>query len=267
MTIEGLINHIAASKYVLDYCYDLYIKEPNLFENIKLSENRRVKHQGDQLSPESVQKLTKLFYEVPSCLQAELLNDALLSNAECLEYIKNKIKENPNVYEGSKCRKLYKYLNPEELKNLLEGMTLTNLIGYYSCFMYKIAILATDNDKVEDEVLLSRMDEIIHEVNITKQTIFGSIASNQLLRNLYDVAKDKNEFLRKLNPSLLPKLYSTSATDQSTRIKNQYILDIISENSSSLIQQDVKDLKNILIMLLILILLYPFRYVTYLMRS
>lgn len=245
MEIESLINYIAASKYILDYVYDLYEKDPTLFDNIEQKEDSRVRINGDQLEKAELEKLTKLFYKVPDSTQEQLINATLLSNEEILSYVKDKISKNPNVYSGSIYTTIDKYLTPEELEKLLEGLSLTNFITYNTHLTFE-TLMPNANNEIKNKVLLARKDEVIHEVNTIEFTAITSITTSTIIEKLYNLVSNKEEYLRALKPSLLLRIFDQNSKDKKQTEKNKIILKILREQPYTLISAKEKDIKDLL---------------------
>lgn len=245
METSSLIYYIAASPYFVDYCYDLYTKDSTIFDNIEEKEENRVIISGDQLKEVSIDKIIELFYKVSPSIQEQLINDVLLSNQELLTYIKNQIKENPNVYSGGVYRTIDKYLTKEELQFLLEHLSLNNLIKYYTKLFFELQV-NQEMEKIKNAVLLARKDEIIHEINLVQQSPITSVTTDTIIDNIYKLVDDKEAFLRTIKPSLLIKIYDLYGDQATKEQKNKLILKLIKENPSALINSSEKDIKTLL---------------------
>lgn len=247
MTLEGLIVHLPASAHFIDYVYDLYTNNPNIFDNIKLSSEDRVSYSDENLSKEAQQKLIKLFFLVPLKVQTSLLKGSFIEHEEIKEYVKDKAIKDPNYFNGELYVRLHSIFTKEELKTILESLTIQNIIGYFSQIYFNFTWGEEDPiDTVRNEVLSKRKDEIVHEINLNTHDTFYILTLNNVLDSLYKIATDKKEFLLTLNPTLLLDCYSQHASTEKEKTKNQYIIDILKHNPSVLINADEKKIKRVL---------------------
>ena len=247
MTLEGLIVHLPASPHFIDYVYNLYNENPNIFDNIKLSSEDRVSYSDENLPEPARKKLIELFFLVPNKVKNSLLKGNFIEQEEIKKYIKEKSLTDPNFFDGNLYINFHNIFTIEELKTILEKLSLQNIISYFSQSYFSFSW--GEEDKIEttrNEILLKRKDEIIHEININTHNEVYSISTHNILNSLYKVAPDKKEFLASLNPTLLLEAYVQHPSNESDKTKNQYIIDILKKQPNVLINSNENRVKRVL---------------------
>lgn len=230
LTLECLMNNIASCETILNYCYDLYLKDPKIFDNINQTKSTYVAHSDDELPPEALKKLRTLFSKANSKARANLLHGTIVEDEEISKMLKEEIKQDPNIYSGDMYKnKLGRILAPEEMEQVLRALSLNNILKYFSEF--------TSDDKHKEtanKILLERKNEILHEINNINFDIFSNIYPDRIILRLLDITNDKETLLKGLNSKLLISLYNTD-TIVSRAESNKMIIDIITQNPSILL--------------------------------
>ena len=247
MTIPGLITHLPASRYIIEYVYDLYQKQPELFPNVKLSSEDRVVHSDENLEEEATKKLIELFFILPKNIQESLLNSNFIQHEEIKEYVRKKVLSVPNYFTGGCYKKIEKTFTPEELKTILESLTVQNIVSYYGTISIGFSLFGKDKyEEVRDEVLLQRRNEIIHELNLNHNNLLFRMRLGTIVGEIYKVVSDKKELLLSLEPNILLDTYTQHPYSDTDKLKNQYILDILKEQPEVLTNAKEDKIKRML---------------------
>ena len=242
LSYDCLFLNIASCDDIANYCYNLFLENPHIFDNITIPKKIYTRYAGDNLSEESLKKLAIIYNNLNDNKKENILNEALFTIEDISNDVRNKIKNNPNTYSGSTYSKvLIHCLNDEELKIALLGLSLSNFLEYFSAWS-----LSSKKDSVNKEVILIRQDEILKELNqVTYKKYGGKISSKEIITRLLEASTDKEKLLKKLNPNLLLAQYNTFTTI-SSKETNNIIVKILMNNPSILINGENDKVKTLL---------------------
>ena len=230
VTLDCLMNNIASCETVLNYCYDLYLENTNVFDNVTGEDKRYVAHSDIGLSEEGLNKLRTLFKKANNKTRGNLLEGILVYDPEIIAVIKEEVKQNPNSYGGDIYRKkLDEILSESEMETALRGISLNNLLIYYSEFAFNEKLSA-----VGDKILLERKNEILHELNSITFGIFSSVNPERIITRLINISNDKEEIINSLTPTLLISIYKPDSV-VSRKEQNSLVVKRITENPSLLL--------------------------------
>lgn len=230
VTLDCLMNNIASCETVLNYCYDLYLENPNIFDSVTGEDKRYVAHSEIGLSEEGLTKLRTLFKQANSKTRGNLLEGILIDDSEIASLIKEEIKQNPNTYNGDIYRKhIDKILTNEEMETVLRGLTLNNLLIYYSEYVFE-----EKNKNAGDKTLLERQQEILHEINSVTFDLFSHVDPERIITRLISLSNNKEEIINSLTPSVLISLYKAD-TFVNRKEQNDLVIKAFTKNPSLLL--------------------------------
>lgn len=247
MTIECLIVLISASDYVVDYVYELYTKDPTIFDNVKELPNTYTSFDGEELSPASITKLVNLFSKLSFDAQEKMFNNALLENQEVRTIIINNLKENPNAYSGNVIRKkLQSLYSKEEYEYLLEQMSVET-------FLELMSTIPFNSDDIHKEVVSKvtklRQDEILYKVLHEEDRIFFGYNKDSVIKKILELNTDKEAILDKLDIKELHSLYdsySNSFNKKENEANIALVFNMLVKKQKELKKLKDKDLKDLL---------------------
>lgn len=230
ITLECLMNNIASCETVLNYCYDLYLENPNIFDSVTGEDKRYVAHSDVGLSEEGLTKLRTLFKQANNKTRGNLLEGILVEDPEITSLIKEEVKQNPNAYSGDIYRKkIDKILSAEEMETALRGLTLNNLLFYYSEYVFD-----EKNKDAGDKIILERQQEILHELNSITFGLFSHVDPERIVTRLISLSNNKEEIINSLTPSLIISLYKPDSL-VGRKEQNELVIKTFRENPSLLL--------------------------------